>query len=176
MQADEYPRFQAVLTGMAELYQRELSAPLLDAYWIALGDWELEDFECAAGQLMRTSKFMPRPADFHELRKAGLPTGGEIFARVLDLARDGGDERCIDDPVMLRAVRAIGGMEAVRMSDRDVVHFLERRFMEHFESIQDAQEIRDSVPQIAHHGRRRLNGPVHISQLAPPDNRDESSD
>ena len=78
MNTDDFPRFRSVLAGMAKLYERELDGPLLDAYWLALGDWSLGDFEQASRRLMATSRFMPRPADYHELRKqAGAMTAGE---------------------------------------------------------------------------------------------------
>ena len=70
MQQSDFQRFRAVMTGMAKVYERELDALLLDAYWVALRDWSLEDFERAAGELMRTNEFMPRPAAFNALRKA----------------------------------------------------------------------------------------------------------
>lgn len=175
MLPDEFSRFHAVMTGMAELYQRELSPVLLDAYWISLRDWPLEAFEAAAGQLMKTAEFMPRPADFTALRKAGRATAGEAWAKVLEFARkgyirwDGGgrptrdnsvespDEQLID-----RAVRAIGGYEAIAMSPTDKTHFLEKRFCEHYSDIQDAEEIREAVPQIAFDEPARITGPRRL--------------
>lgn len=175
MQQADFQRFKAVMNGMAKLYERELDAAVLDAYWLALRTWSLEDFETAAGQLMRTSKFMPRPADFEELRKAGRPTAGEAWARVLEFARKGYDRwdcgppsrnnlPMLDDPLIQRAVAAIGGFDAIAMSRTDQTQFLEKRFCEHYESIQDADEIREAVPQIAFDDRPRLppSGPRRL--------------
>ncbi len=162
MQAADYPRFQAVMTGMAELYQRELSGPLLDAYWLALSSWGLSEFEAAAAELMKTCEFMPKPVAFNTLRKAGRATAGEAWAEVLECARRGLE--LPDDPLLRRAVHAIGGIRAVAMSDVDKTHFLEKRFCEHFESIQDAEDIREAVPQIAY-SSKRINGPTPINRL-----------
>jgi hypothetical protein len=172
MQQSDFKRFNALMNGMAKLYERELDKAVLDAYWLALGDWTLEAFEAAAAQLMRTSKFMPRPADFHELRKAGRLTAGEAWARVLEYVRkaysrwDGGGISKFgntpepDSVLIDRAVKAIGGYEAIAMSRTDQTPFLEKRFCEHYESIQDATEIREAVPQIAFDERPKIaSGP-----------------
>jgi hypothetical protein len=177
MQADDFTRFRALMTGMAEMYQRELSSVLLDAYWISLRDWSLENFEAAAGQLMRTSSFMPRPADFTNLVKAGRKTAGEAWLLALDFARNGYSRwdsgpvtqtpgvKKPDDPILTQAVRAIGGYEAIAMSPTDKTVFLEKRFCEHYEAMQEANEVREAVPQIAQEQRHRLewdgDGDVH---------------
>lgn len=160
MQQSDFKRFNALMNGMAKLYERELDRAVLDAYWLALGDWTLEAFEAAAAQLMRTSKFMPRPADFHELRKAGRLTAGEAWARVLEYVRkdychwQGGGVSKLgsvpepDGVLIDRAVKAIGGYQAIAMSQTDQTHFLEKRFCDHYHSIQDATEIREAVPQL----------------------------
>lgn len=175
MQVSDFPRFSAVMTGMAELYQRELSGPLLDAYWLSLRDWQLAEFESAAAQLMRTSEFMPRPVAFLELRKAGRPTAGEAWAAILQYAhfeyspnfpaRINGSHGLLSDPLVDRAVNAIGGYRAVAMAPTESKQFLEKRFCEHFEAIQESSDIREAVPQIAYSRPRNLQGPMGIKGL-----------
>ena len=176
MQASDYPRFQAVMTGMAELYQRELSGPLLDVYWLALADWELHEFEAAARQLMKTEEFMPKPTAFNSLRKAGRMTAGEAWAYVLKFARtefnfwDSGRPTIKPSAIfpesnlINRAVAAIGGYSAIAGSNTDKTQFLEKRFCEHYESLQDADEVREAVPEIAF-DRQGLLGPMSMSNL-----------
>lgn len=144
MEPHDMSRFRAVMAGMAKLYEKELDGVLLDAYWLALRNWSLTDFEDAAGHLMATAKFMPRPADFNELRKAGEPTAGEAWAVVLSGAK------LEPGSVMERAANAVGGQKQIRMAniEHDLPH-VQRRFIESYEAIRDAQEVRNSVPQIA---------------------------
>lgn len=147
----DFDAFAAVVGGFAELKGRVLSANAVRLYWATMRDhWDLADFKAAAEQLLRSCAFMPTPKDFEDLRKAGRMTAGEAWALVLDHARGhcklAGD---IDDPVLQGALRAIGGMHAVQMSETDKTHFLERRFCEHYETIEDAEEIREAVPQLA---------------------------
>lgn len=176
MRPNDFTRFRDVMTGMAEMYGREMSNPLLDAYWLALGNWPLSAFEAAARHLMATSPFMPKPADFTALRKAGRPTAGEawIIARaacgscreVTAAGANYGSGGTCGDPLIDRAVNAIGGYRAIAMCDSDKLHFLERRFAEHFESLQDAEDVRAEIPQIpASFTPRNLVGPIGARDL-----------
>jgi len=149
VQQADFTRFRAVMAGMAELYQRELSGTLLDAYWLALRDWTLADFEAAAGHLMATNQFMPRPAEFNALRKAGRETAAEAWVRVVRQSprwRSGieGD----DDPLIDACIRAVGGNERIAMTDLDELHWLEKRFTAAYEELRDATETRQALPDL----------------------------
>lgn len=170
-------KFVEVVLGFAELKGKQLSVPALELYWRSMQDWPLDDFLSAAEQLVRTSEFMPTPKDFEDLRKAGRRTAGEAWLIVLDHARHGymhwdsgmpsrnGAVPEPDDQLLLRAVRAIGGFQAVAMSPTDKTQFLERRFCEHYEEMQGAEDVREAVPQLAFSGRRALGGPVRTRDL-----------
>lgn len=161
--------FIEVIIGFAEIKGRALSAPALELYWRSLQNWPLDAFRAAAEQLVRTCKFMPGPDDFENLRKAGRATAGEAWAEVLAHVRAG---RYVGRGVVVselidRAVAAIGGYSAVGMSDTDKTHFLEKRFNEAFEQLQDAEDVREAVPRIAYSGpsSRQLSGPQSASTL-----------
>jgi hypothetical protein len=157
-------KFLEVVVGFAELKGKSLSAPALELYWRSLQHWSLEDFQLAAEQLLRSCEFMPLPKDFEDLRKAGRETAGEAWATVLECAR-GGRALPQGEPLLARAVNAIGGLRAVMMSDVDKTQFLERRFCEHFEQMQDSDEVREAVPEIAFSDRNRLSGPQGVKKL-----------
>jgi len=164
VQQADFTRFRAVMAGMAEMYQRELSGTLLDAYWLALRDWSLPDFEAAAGHLMGANTFMPRPSDFNALRKAGRETAAEAWVRVVKRSprwRDGirGDE----DPLIDACVQAVGGNERIAMTDTAELHWLEKRFTEAYEELRDVHEHREAVPQITQNTAPRLNGPTQAA-------------
>lgn len=151
------------MNGVAKVYEREIDAAILDAYWLALRDWPLEDFEAAAGHLLRSSKFMPRPADFQELRKAGRKTAGEAWEAARACVRYGG--RATGDALTDRVVQILGGYRALGMLDSDQMPYIERRFAEHYESLGNAVETREALPQIAAQGSARLNGPASARRL-----------
>jgi hypothetical protein len=165
--AGDRQRFLEVVIGFAELKGKQLSVPALELYWRALQHWPLADFMAAAEQLVRTSEFMPTPKDFEDLRKAGRPTCGEAWVDARATARQWREGYSISsgDPFIDRVVRVIGGYRAIAMCDVDKMHFLERRFAEHFEEMQDTESTREALPNVMRdllgppsNGPRRLLG------------------
>lgn len=171
MTPDDRKKFVEVVLGFAELKGKQLSAPALELYWRSMQHWPLENFLSAAEQLVRTSEFMPTPKEFEDLRKAGRRTAGEAWALALEHARHSHNGPCLngsatpDDELLIRAVRAIGGFRSIAMSDVDKTPFLERRFCEHYEAMQDAEDVREAVPQIAFSGARAIGGPKSVRNL-----------
>ncbi len=175
------PDFIKQLVGLAAIKPgKDLTPEAYEIWWQAMQTWSLEDFKAAAAQLARSVEFMPSPYHFEQLRKAGRPTAGEAWIAALEYARkgwtvwDGGKASVSgsmpepDDALIDRAVRAVGGYEAIAMSNTDATHFLERRFCEHYESIQDVQEVREALPQLTRPTvRKQLDAPASIRTLLP---------
>jgi len=125
-----------------------LSDEGLELFWNALREgWELADFKAAANHLARSSEFMPNPFHFEQLRKAVRRTSADAFAIARACWRSGG--RSTGDALIDRAVAGLGGYEACGMTQTDKLSFLERRFAEHYADLQDVEEVRQAVPQIA---------------------------
>jgi hypothetical protein len=160
--------FLEIVVGFAELKGKQLSAPALELYWRSMQLWPLEDFRAAAELLVRTFDWMPTPKHFEDLRKAGRPTVGEAWERARKAC--GSAIQCgqlthngtCGDELIDRAVRAIGGYGAIAMCEREKLPFLERRFCEHYDAMQDADDVREAVPQIATDNRPRLQGPRRL--------------
>jgi hypothetical protein len=170
MTPDDRLTFVEIVLGFAELKGRQLPAPAIELYWRSLQHWPLDAFRAAAEQLVRTCDFMPGPKDFEDLRKAGRATHGEAWAQVLSVVRAGAYNRrgIIISELVDHAVAAIGGYNAIGMSDTDKTHFLEKRFAEAFEQLQDAEDTREAVPQIAYSDAGpRLQGPKSAAALLP---------
>lgn len=176
IQADKQT-FAQIVMGFAELKGKQLSKPALELFWNSMQHWPIEDFQAAANQLIRTCEFMPTPKHFEDLRKAGRATVGEAWLKAKDAAGScyvggaigyGSGGSC-GDPLIDRVVRAVGGYRAIAMCDSDKLGWLEKRFAEHFESMQDAEDTRDAVPQIARAYRPHLSGPRHILDYHPDD-------
>lgn len=165
MNGTDSKRFAEILTGMAELYGQSLTQPAIRIYWQAMQDWTLADFEQAASHLAKTAKYFPRPADFNALRKrAGTLTSGEAWAKVLDYCRGAyRDGAGLDSGGPIdQAAHALGGYRSIAMHDTDALHFLERRFAEHYGAVGEADETRRSVPALA-----RGNGLTAIASGMP---------
>jgi hypothetical protein len=149
MTPTDKPRFIKQLMGLAAIKPgKELTAEAYEIWWQAMQDWPLDEFKQAAAHLAKSVEFMPSPFHFEQLRKAGRPTAGEAWADIRAMARHSFEGEPTD-PIAARALRALGGLRSVAMCDSDKVHFLERRFADHFEAMQDSEEIRQALPQIA---------------------------
>jgi hypothetical protein len=148
VQPSDFARFRAVLTGMAEMYQREVSPALLDAYWLALRSWSLPDFEAAAGRLLATATFMPRPADFTGLRKAAQMTAAEAWDAAIAACPGWRYGTAKVTPLVDRVVRMLGGYERLAMEPLDTQHFTRNKFIEFYESAGDAEETRAALPTL----------------------------
>lgn len=156
MKPSDKAEFAKVVLAFAELKGKQLSLPAVELYWLAMQDWTLADFQAAAVRLLKTMDFMPIPKDFEDLRKAGRLTVGEAFAKMIGWAKSGAYNHPAKTPdaVMIdRVVNAMGGWGRIATADAEKLHFLERDFCEHYETIQDATDTREALPQIA--------GPLH---------------
>lgn len=164
MTESDKPMFVAALTELAALKPNaKLSPEVYAAWWNAMHErWTLDEFRAACARLRDAHEFMPNPYHFEQLRKAGRMTAGEAWGLVREAARRDGD--CPDDDRIRAAVRALGGIRAIGMTHTDQMQFLERRFAEHFDAINDAEDVREAVPQITGPSRCR-NGALSLSQL-----------
>lgn len=161
MTPKDKPDFIKQLIGLAAVKPgKDLTPEAYEIWWNAMQDWSLEEFKQAAAHLAKSVEFMPSPYHFEQLRKAGRPTAGEAWEKArkacgsaIQYGQVTHNGTC-GDPTIDAAVRAIGGYGVIAMCDTDKLHFLERRFAEHYESIQDAKDVREAVPQIAQPDRR----------------------
>jgi hypothetical protein len=58
--------FVTLMAKLAAVYREALTDALLEAYWEALRDYELEYLEPAAAYVIRTSKWFPKPVELRE--------------------------------------------------------------------------------------------------------------
>lgn len=166
MQSHDRPRFLAVLNGLAAIKPgAKLTPEALALWWSSMSAWSIEEFCKAADHLARECEFFPNPYHFEQLRKAGRETTAEAWVRAVKHAassayRDGP----LGDTAIDTCVRAIGGYMAIAMCDTDKLHFLERRFCEHFEAKQDAEDVREALPAL--NVRPALGGPQRLGVIA----------
>lgn len=163
MQASDGRKFRELLRAMNRVLATqsgsELDGPMLDVYWLAFADWPMVDFERACAHLLKTSQFMPKPADFTALLKAGEEGADEAWGRALSHARalpvSGGylQERPSGDARLDSAVRAIGGYKAIANATERDLQFLVQRFTERFEDLTARGDVRDALPDLGGIGK-----------------------
>jgi hypothetical protein len=166
----EKPKFCAILAGLAAVLPgAKLPKEAYEFWWNVMqrDAWTLTEFDEAAAHLSKSCDFFPTPGHFDRLRKAGRMTAGEAWEKARKAA--GSAIQCgqvthngtCGDPFIDSVVRAFGGYGQIAMCDTDKLHFLERRFTEHFATMLEAQDTREAVPQIAGPSASfRLPGPA----------------
>lgn len=150
-------QFAAILTGFAELKGKQLSSAALDLFWNAMQGWTIQDFTAAANHLIRTCEFMPTPKDFEDLRRAAKPTASEAWLtarKSLEWGLHGYTVKRDCDPLVRKAIWAIGGPDAIALCATDKLPFVERRFCEVYDSLDETTETREALPNI---NRERLS-------------------
>lgn len=68
------------------------------------------------------------------------------------------------NPAIERAVAALGGWRVLAMADDEAVRYIERRFTEHYDSIEEAQATRERLPELA----APATGPTRLRHTAGP--------
>jgi hypothetical protein len=160
---DDFDAFSAVVVGFSELRGKTLSPAAIEIYFRAMADWSLADFKAAAEQLLRTCEWMPTPFQFEQLRKAGRAVPAEAWSDARRIARTWRPNVAAPrsgDALLDRVVESVGGYRAIAMCNTDSMGFLEKRFLDAYESIRDVEDTRNAVPEIAFGADLpRLSGP-----------------
>jgi hypothetical protein len=150
MQQTDFESFRSRMAAMARLFNADLDAALLDLYWLALRDWSLADFEGAVAHLLVTSKFMPKPADFSELRKQAGISAAEACAEVFRLVQWGyAQERERLPAKALHVVALMGGWNALEMAESSTRHFREKKFCDLWDEVGEIDSARHALPSAA---------------------------
>ena len=150
----DFDDFAVVLRAFAEIKARTLSPAAIELYWRAMQDWDVEHFRAAAVRLLKTSKFMPTPADFEDLKRQQERTCGEAWSAALEHAKKlpvvGGhlQEVASGDDLLDRAARAVGGFKVIASTGAEGLPFLDKRFCERYEDLRDAEDVRHALPQL----------------------------
>jgi hypothetical protein len=164
----DFDGFSAVVMGFAELRGKVLSPEAIVLFFRAMSGWSLDEFKAAAEHLLRTCEWLPTPFHFEELRRAGRPVLAEAWIEARSLAKAWRPNMAAprsSDEFLNRVVESIGGYRAIAMCNVDVMGFLEKRFADAYESIQDASDKREAVPSItASSARTRLAGPRRVGE------------
>jgi hypothetical protein len=162
--------FAKILNRLAAMKPgtNNLTEPAMEGWWEAMtaGNWSLDEFRQAANHLALSVEFMPNPWNFEQLRKAGRPTAGEAFQKArkasgscVHLGRYTENGTC-GDAFIDRVVREIGGYKVIAQASIESLHFIEKSFSEHYEALQDAEAVRQALPQVTRHARLTEAGKV----------------
>lgn len=106
--------FAQYMTGLSEIFDKEISKALQRIYWQVLEPFTDSDCRKAFEKSMRTAKFFPKPADLIDvLQGPESDRATEAWLKVDYAVRHVGHWESVkfDDPVIHSAIEAMGGWE-----------------------------------------------------------------
>lgn len=123
-------KFMTMMAGLGEVFDKHISDTLKDIYWKLLEPFD--DIECEQmfNDAIVNCKFWPKPVELLNFIKRGkLLDPHDAWAMLMTgLERD----QEPSDPLVKEAIRRIGGWEWLTLQGYDDLHWLEKRFIDHF--------------------------------------------
>jgi hypothetical protein len=149
------PEFLRVMNGLAAVFGSQLTPEALDLWWGAFADWTLVDFKQAAGATVTRCKFMPRPADLFEVKRASVLTGGEAWS----VAGKSTDARADKALHIATQGRYIGHIPL------DELPWVQKRFLEIYEQLADVDEARKVAGHLVGPARHQVSDSSGLRRL-----------
>jgi hypothetical protein len=139
-------RFAQVMASLSEVFDpgRDISALKTEIYFKVLEKFRIEEIEKAASILIgtRTLASFPKPAEI-----IGLMQPKDVEPRIDKLEAWGmvmsglEMDRVPNDYGIQKAIRRLGGWDYLKGKSYDELHWLEKRFIEHYEQIDRGDEL-----------------------------------
>lgn len=168
MTPEDRPRFAEALEAAATVYSQQLSKPLLNLWWTLCQQLTIEEFTQALEAHLRTSQFMPKPADVLT-QSEGTPDtrAHQAWLKVLQAMRTHGSYASVrfDDPLIHLAIQACGGWLHLCSTEAQDLHWAQRRFADHYAHL-EAHPPEHQLPYLA--GRFELENRAAGQPIEPP--------
>lgn len=139
MKPDDKAEFLRIMNGLAAVFGGQITPEALDVWWGAFGGWSIHEFKHAAGAAVTRCKFMPRPADLFDVRRAARPTPGEAW----EIAGTGRDPLADKAFGIATQGRYFGNIPY------DEHPWIQKRFLEVYEQLAEVEDARSAAPQLA---------------------------
>lgn len=177
---NDFGKFKGLIAGLAITFGRELTEPLIDAYWVSLRDLDLAILQRAAAKAMREMKFMPKPAELRELAGEGngesraIAAWGDVL-KAIPL----GPYKHIDfqDRLCNASIRVLGGWPTFleRFCDSESEKWARLDFVKTYQSLSSSGIDGDAAKPLAGLAEVQASGgkthparPIRIACSNPP--------
>jgi hypothetical protein len=107
-------KFKELMTALCELHDKKLSQTLADIYWESLNQFTDDQCIKVFKELILSSKFFPKPADFMEILKGKKEHNATIaWIEVLNAIKRIGNYESVKfaDPVIHSVLQVMGGWD-----------------------------------------------------------------
>lgn len=151
-------KFKEFITGLGELFDKDITETLSDIYWKALEPFPYKQCEIAFNKCFVECKFFPKPADLIEFinnngRKSGEVAWGEVMS-ALEL----GNESSLDR-ASKTAIQSLGGWSYLSSLSYDDLYWQGKKFSEIYEYYADSEEL-EEIPLLK---QGKNEKPIEIS-------------
>lgn len=128
-------RFIELMSGLSQLYDKELSQFALDIYYDIFKDYEYPQIEKAVKQVISNNKYnsIPKPAEILEFLEGTRDDKALVaWLQVMEAVQKGGYYASIEfaDLIIAHVVNELGGWQWFCCTQRDDLPFIQKRFMD----------------------------------------------
>lgn len=171
MQHEDKLAFATEMTGVSEIYGKDLSRALMQIYFDTLSEFDIGTVRAAIHAHVKDperGQFFPKPADLiDKINGTTHEAALSAWPEVLRLAADSRRAESIN-VLTEQVVRDMGGWRRFGMADSKELGWLQKEFVERYEAQYRALTNGSSALADQTAQRRRLNKPgtvVHINAL-----------
>jgi hypothetical protein len=128
-------RFGEILGILCICFDKEISEPLLKVYWQIFKNYDQRLVEKAFSKAMTECVFFPKPAEIIRFMREdanALEYWGMLMTG-LECGKEPNDSKTKE------VVRRLGGWERLQTLNYDELHWLEKRFVEHYQSLTERE-------------------------------------
>lgn len=147
MDQKDKSRFTQIMLGMADNFRDTITKEGMQMRFDMLREFSMEEIEFAARKIMQNRKYtkMPPVAEFFDAIKGKAGTRAlEAWGSVVECLKRGNEP---DDPIAVEAIRRIGGWSWLMRQSYDELHWLEKRFVEHYDSYEQKKQTALPEPE-----------------------------
>lgn len=145
MNEQDKKQFQVLMIGAGETYNKEITKPLLQIYFGALKDFEMESVTKAFNDHLvdvEHGTFFPKPADIVRLINKNKPSVEEKarlawMAIIGEIGRTGVYQTLeLDDKMGLAALENVGGWRKLCLSNQKNLPWIEKEFIAAYQTFE----------------------------------------
>ncbi len=146
-------KFSEIMTGLSEIYGKDMSSFMLDIYFQALNDFDIVSVERAFSAHVRNpdnGQFFPKPADIVKLISGTSRDAGYVaWTKVDKTVRMVGSWQSVvfDDPIIHSVISDMGGWILLGEKTEKEWVFVSKEFMERYQAHKSKQDSTGNYPQ-----------------------------
>lgn len=152
---DEKRRFAALMTALADYYEKSISKGVLALYWEGLRQYDYEALEKAAWAHTQlpdeAGRWMPKVSDLNKMLAGRTSDQGQIAWSKVDRAvRTVGPyaDVAFDDPIIHRVIQEMGGWVMVCSKEEKEWPFVAKEFVTRYQAYKMTGETPEHAPYL----------------------------